>query len=75
MPRSILEGRIVKNEATILQIEMSHFNILHDWYHLQFQEWWEVLQNGSSLDDHVHEVNIEIDVIWLLTCTMIECQR
>ena len=71
MPRSILEGRIVKNEAMILWIEMSHFDILHGWYCLWFQQQWEVLQNGSSLDDHVCEVNIEINVIWLLTCTII----
>ena len=49
---------------------MSNLNILHGQYRLRFEKWWEESQNSGSLDDRDREVNIEIDVIGVSTCSI-----
>ena len=67
----MLEERSLKKKATILRVEMNHFDTLHGQYHLRFEKWREESQNGTSLGHRDHEVNIEINVIEVSTCSMI----
>ena len=69
----MLEERFVKKEATILCMEMSHFDNARGRYHLRSEKWWEDFQNGSSHDDRGRgrEVNIEIHVIGISTCSIV----
>ena len=66
----MLEERSVKKEATILCVEMSNFCVLDDQYCLQFEKSREAPQN-RSLGSHDREVNIEIHVIGISTCSII----
>ena len=61
----------MKKEVANLCVEMGHFNILHGRHHLRFEKWWEESQNGSSLDDRDGEVNIEVNIIGISTCSII----
>ena len=67
----MLEERVVKKEAAILCVKMSHFNILHGRYRLRSEKWREDSQNGSSRDDRDREVKIEMHVIGISTCSII----
>ena len=61
----------MKKEATILRMEMKHFNIQHGQYRLRSEKWWEASQNATSLDEREGEVNIEIHETRISACSII----
>ena len=64
-------GKICEERSNDSMNKNEPFRYLHGRYRLRFEKWWEESQNGSSLHDRDGEINIEIQVIGISTCSMI----